>query len=211
MMFRDHRLEVDGPLPEMEQKDKPTELLLSDPISLVYKHRVQRYIGTAIEPSEHEFVTTLFQKYVAELSYICAVHTLSNSRTIRLREEEVVAGTILASCKNKKMRRDRIERVKVHSGVIVREIRQDLVAPGYEDSEKLTPDLRLAGQLLTLERAWQAWVFSLKLGNEFGANSFGLIALKSILGCLDFLEGKKSFDAVTPEEEDDERLDFDAF
>lgn len=153
VMFRDHRLEVDGPLPEMEQRDRSAEPLLSDPISLAYKDRVQRHIGTAIEPSEHEFVTTLFQRYVAELSYICAIHTLSNSRTIRLREEEVVAGTILASCNNKRMRRDRIERVKVHSGVIVKEIRQDLVAPGYHDSEKLTPDARLAGQLLTLERA----------------------------------------------------------
>lgn len=208
-MFRDHRLEVDGPLPEMEQRDRPTEPLLSDPISLAYKDRIQRHIGTAaIEPSEQEFVTTLFQKYVAELSYICAIHTLSNSRTVRLREEEVVAGTILAYCKNKKMRRDRIERVKVHSGVIVKEIRRDLEAPEYQDSEELlTPDLRL-----TLERAWQAWVFSLKLGNEFGANSFGLIALGSILSCLDGLEGKmgQSLDTVT-EEEDTASLDFDAF
>jgi len=206
-MFRDHRLEVDGPLPEMEKEDKPTEPLLSDPISLAYKDRIQRHIGTAIEPSEQEFVTTLFQKYVAELSYICAIHTLSNSRTIRLLEEEVVAGTILASCKSKKMRRDRIERVKLHSGVIVKEIRRDLEAPEDRDSEELTPDLRL-----TLERAWQAWVFSLKLGNEFGANSFGLIALGSILDCLDVLEGNmgQPLDTVT-EEEDAESLDFDAF
>jgi len=212
VMFRDHRLEVDGPLPEMEQENKPTEPLLSDPISLAYKDRIQRHIGTAIEPSEQEFVTTLFQKYVAELSYICAVHTLSNSRTIRLLEEEVVAGTILASCKNKSMRRDRIERVKVHSGVIVKEIRQDLEAPGYQDAKELAPDVRLTGKRLELERAWQAWVYSLKLGNEFGANSFGLIALKSIFDCLDVLEGKtgQSLETVT-EEEDAESFDFDAF
>ena len=123
---------------------------------------------TEIEP--------VFRRYASELNYICITHTLSNTPGVKLIEAEVVAGTILAKCSQKRMRKDRIYRMRTHSEALVNDVQKELL--GRQES--------MEDKLEGLKRAWRAWEFSLKFSDRDGANSFGLIALNVI---FDGLEG----------------------
>lgn len=70
-------------------------------------------------------------------------------------------------------------RMRLHATTLARDIQRELV----EDLETATRDQLVIG----LTNAWYSWGYSLGLGNEFGTNSFGLIALGVIFDCLDRL------------------------
>lgn len=155
---------------------------LADPISVALKCHVQRWIPNYADPDGNSpEIKRLFQIYVDELSYICLTHTLTSASDVRLHEEEVVVGTILAKCSQRRLRKDRMYRVHTHSQVIVHEIQRELI----EDLEDASEDQVRAG----LVKAWAAWDFSLRQLPTFGANSFGLIALGIIFDCFQYLDG----------------------
>jgi hypothetical protein len=55
-------------------------------------------------------------------------------------------------------------------------------------SSDKNPDTKLTSGLVhELSLAWSAWDLSLRCRNDFRANSFGLIALSTILDCLNAL------------------------
>lgn len=151
---------------------------LSDPISLRLKQRIKQHFPAYSDPDGNSpEIRKLFGTYVEELRYICATHTLSNTPGVRLLEAEVVAGTILAKCSQRRWRKDRMYRMRLHASTLVRDIRRNIVE-----------DLATASQgeiIRGLEIAWQAWDFSLRNKNVFGGQSFGLVALGLI---FDFLE-----------------------
>ncbi|KAF8809112.1 hypothetical protein BYT27DRAFT_7254985 [Phlegmacium glaucopus] len=120
------------------------------------------------DPITSTLLETLFRRYVDELRYICATHTLSDVPGVRLLEAEVVIGTILAKCSQKRWRTNRIYRIRLHASALVQEVRRNLI----ESMESTVSEL-IAG----LQLAWSAWDLSLRRRNEFAANSFGLIAL----------------------------------
>jgi len=155
---------------------------LTDPISVALKWRIQEQIQNYTEPDGNSReIRKLFQLYVDELAYICLTHTLTSASDVRLREEEVVIGTIIAKCSQRRLKKDRMHRVRTHSLVIVHEIQQELI----RSVEKASTDELRAG----LVKAWATWDFSLRQSANFGANSFGLIALTTIFDCLDKLTG----------------------
>jgi RNA-dependent RNA polymerase len=154
---------------------------LTDSISVALKYHIRARLPDYTEPDGNSpEIKQLFQTYVDELSYICLTHTLSTASDVRLREEEVVVGTILAKCSQRRLRSDRMYRMNTHAGVIVREIERELV----NISDRASTEVVQAG----LAKAWIAWDFSLRISAQFGANSFGLIALSRIFECLDRLD-----------------------
>ncbi|KAG5722151.1 putative RNA-dependent RNA polymerase 1 [Termitomyces sp. T112] len=156
---------------------------LTDPIS----DRLKRFVKAHLNPSLRlESLPEMFKRYVDELNYICATHVLSNTPGSRLTEAEVVAGTILAKCSQKRWRKDRIYRMRLHASALVRDVQR-----------QLAEDLRSANhqQLVDgLSAAWAAWEYSHRQAHAFGAGSFGLIALGVIFDCLDRLGGIQVLD-----------------
>ncbi|KAG6844915.1 hypothetical protein H0H87_002399 [Tephrocybe sp. NHM501043] len=158
--------------------DKDQQLPLTDPISLRLKSRVEHYLDATLDTED---LPAMFQRYVDELYYICATHSLSNTPGIRLLEAEVVAGTILAKCSQKRWRKDRTYRMRLHASTLVRDVRRQII----EDLANASQAKLLNG----LSIAWAAWGYSRSHTSVFGGCSFGLIALGVIFDCLDRLRG----------------------
>jgi RNA-dependent RNA polymerase len=178
VMYRS--IKLDAPQPFLTAINAPQQPL-TDPISLSLSDRILPYFQPYGKPEAHTLseIAKMFGRYVDELRYICATHTISNTPGVRLLEAEVVAGTILAKCSQKRWRKDRMYRMRLHASTLARDIQRELA----EDLDKATQDQLVAG----LMNAWYAWGYSLRRGNEFGANSFGLIALGVIFDCLEKL------------------------
>ena len=162
---------------------------LEDPISRVLAPLVQNALNTnttvlmrpAAEIPQPE---ELHAAYVREMRYICVTHTLVDAPDVRLKEEEVVLGTILATTTQPRWRQDRAFRMRLHSGDLVRDIRAQIVPKVIED--KPTPEELRAG----LPIAWEMWCWAQHhrdKDKEF-IEAFSLIALGVVLDCLKGLD-----------------------
>lgn len=174
-LSRSLTLDDEPPVTDLLTRSTP----LTDPISMALRGRVENLIN-AVEPTGDLMgIEKLYQTYCDELRYICATYTLSSKPGVRLLETEVVIGTILATCSQKGLRKARMYQIGLHAGSLVRDVQRELLetydGASYED---LVEGLRCA---------WKAWYFSQTKGSEFGAGSFGLIALGVIFDCLDKL------------------------
>ncbi|KAJ7172136.1 RNA dependent RNA polymerase-domain-containing protein [Mycena filopes] len=157
----------------------------SNPISLTLSPRIERVLPGHTPPDGSCAKTaTMFRKYSEELRYISVTHTLTPAPGVNLLEAEIVVGTILAKCVQKRWRGDCVYRMKYHAQTVVRDI-QKVMWPREKDSDVSTENLQAA-----LLRAWNAWDFSVRHEREFGAKSFGLIALGIMFDCLEPLEKK---------------------
>lgn len=172
---------------------------LRDPISQVLREKVEFYIGDLVLPVKEvdESLESTYQSYMEELNYIRSTHTLSNTPGAKLLEAEVVAGTILAKCSQKRWRSDRIYRMRLHATTLVKETKNQLL-PQKEsyDFKELVEGLR---------QAWRAWELSQKRPlNEAGASSFGFIALDIIFDVLERLtaDSKNAGAQTTPDSYD---------
>ncbi|KXN89587.1 putative RNA-dependent RNA polymerase 1 [Leucoagaricus sp. SymC.cos] len=155
---------------------------LRDPISQVLLGKVEFYIGDFVLPAREASteLETLYDSYREELNYIRSTHTLSNTPGAKLLEAEVVAGTILAKCSQKRWRSDRIYRMRLHTTTLVKEVKNELLQQKeqYEFGELVEG----------LKKAWRAWEYSQKHPfTEVGWNSFGFIALDVVLDILERL------------------------
>ena len=173
-------IKLDDPQPVLAAGNA-TQQPLTDPISLSLSDRIVPYFQPTVGPESHKLseIAKMFARYVDELRYICATHTISSTPGVRLLEAEIVAGTILAKCSQKRWRKDRMYRMRLHAQTLARDIQLELAEVLNEASR----DQLVAG----LQNAWHAWGYSLSRGNEFGAHSFGLIALGVIFDCLEKL------------------------
>lgn len=176
-LFRSIELDESPPVLAEGAPCKP----LSDPISTALLEPVQEYLGDSAYVDDRPPMELLkvFRHYVDELRYICATHTLSNTPGVRLLEAEIVVGTILAKCSQKRWRSNRTYRMRLHAGALVRDVQRSLL----QNAEKASYSELVQG----LELAWAAWNLSLHQGDEFGAHSFGLIALGVVFDSLDQL------------------------
>ncbi|KAJ6490593.1 RNA dependent RNA polymerase-domain-containing protein [Mycena vitilis] len=155
----------------------------SNPISSTLAGRIESTIGagyTAPDGTSTE-IKVMFRKYSDELRYISVTHTLTTEPGVNLLEAEIVVGTILAKCAQKRWRSDCIYRMRYHAMTVIRDIQRQML-PREKDTDASVESLQ-AG----LKRAWDAWDFSVRHEKEFGAKSFGLIALGIIFDCLDLL------------------------
>jgi RNA-dependent RNA polymerase len=170
-------IKLDDPKPPEDRTDLTPSQVLCDPISEALFDQVYTHLEESASVENHTpEVVKLFQIYCDELRYICATHTISNTPGVRLLEAEIVVGTILAKCAQKRWRKERMYRMRRHTGTLVEDVQHGLLRNTDTNS---TPEL-----IHGLRLAWSAWDLSLRRRNDFGANSFGLIALGTILHYL---------------------------
>ncbi|KAJ7286202.1 RNA dependent RNA polymerase-domain-containing protein [Mycena rebaudengoi] len=156
---------------------------VTHPITSALSRRVERSIPNYTVPDGTCPETTLmFRKYADEFRYIAVTHTLTNTAGVHLLEAELVVGTILAKCEQKRWRSDCIYRMHLHVRTVVQDVQRQLWSRENGSEDPSIEVLQAA-----LKRAWYAWDFSLRHEKEFGAKSFGLIALGIIFECLDKL------------------------
>ena len=117
--------------------------------------------------------------YASEMRYICLTHTLVDAPAVRLSEEEVVLGTILATTTQPRWRADRADRMRVHSGALVRDICEQIFRKAKQD-EPTMEELRV-GLLV----AWEMWCWAqYHRDNKEFIESFSLVVLSVVLDCL---------------------------
>jgi RNA-dependent RNA polymerase len=129
----------------------------------------------------------LYARYVREMRFICATHTLIDAPDVRLTEEEVVLGTILANCTQPRLRGHRASRLKLQSETLVRDVRSNVIgsAPGDgggsgEGGRPSTEQQLRDG----LRDAWAMWCWAQHHREAEFVESFALIALGVVLDCL---------------------------
>jgi RNA-dependent RNA polymerase len=170
---------------------------LDDSISRALAPLVQDVLNTDIDmtttasparpAAEIPLPEELHATYVREMRYICVTHTLVDSPEVRLKEEEVVLGTILATTTQPRWRNDRTYRMRLHSAALVRDIRAQMVPREKEDDSEQTPEELRAG----LQIAWGMWCWAQQHRDtdmEF-IEGFSLIALGVVLDRLKRLGG----------------------
>ncbi len=166
--------------PKLPKREQP----LSDVISITLKPHIERQLHYFLNHDGNVAdMRIVFLRYEQELRYICVTHALSDAPDIRLQEEEVAIGTILANCSQNRWRTDRMHRMRMHASELVRETKHKLFRP----ADILNPE---QGELLYgLSQAWLAWDFSMRNKTVFGARSFSLVALGVVLDTLSKLGG----------------------
>ena len=171
---------VEGLPTEPPKVDSP----LKDPISHVLAPLVQRVLisgpnSDGAEPdseSETESVEQLYETYVKEMRYICVTHTLIDAPDVRLKEEEVVLGTILANCAQPRWRSDRTYRMKLCVESLVDDIRGQI----FQMEKTPTEEQYRSG----LSRAWAMWAWAQHHRDKEFIESFSLITLGLIINNL---------------------------
>ena len=142
--------------------------------------------GSALPGAENPHARGLHARYTREMRCICATHTLVEAADVRLTEEEVVLGTILANCTQPRWRSDRAYRLQLQSKTLVRDIRADIV-PGEGGGQ---PAAAAAAAELEvrlregLRSAWATWEWAQHHRKREYIESFSLIALGVVLDCL---------------------------
>ena len=169
-------------------KDLPTErpgetAPLKDLISCAIKPLIQRTLDTDTDGAEDGHAERVHEHYVREMQYICITHTLVDEPGVRLTEEEIVLGTILAHCTQPRWRSNRSERMRLHVGGLLAFIRTQVVKS--EGEGELTDEELRAG----LSQAWKAWVWAQHHRDREFIESYSLILLGIIFDCLRNLGG----------------------
>ena len=179
-MFRNIKLlDPDKPIEGLPTEFPEAAAPLKDPISRVIAPLIQRTLNPdtdadGAEPraeSENCHAEQAHAHYVREMRYICITHTLVDTPDVRLKEEEVVLGTILANCVQPRRRTDRTYKMKLHAGGLVNDIREQIVRS--ESEETPTEDQLRSG----LSRAWGVWVWAQHHRDREFIESFSVIAL----------------------------------
>ncbi|PPQ67455.1 hypothetical protein CVT24_011512 [Panaeolus cyanescens] len=192
-LFRNIHVDENNPV----LKSWSEEDLRHDPITEALRETIAQLLGHGVLHDGYPPETVdLYRQYSDELRYISATHALSDSVTGRLLESEIITGSILAKCTQKRHRKQRIYRMALHSGTLVGDIKSKLCEkPDSRDMQEL---------LLGLEASWKAWNYAKsKVGRDnlgpsklvhdnFGSYSFGLIALGVILEILDYIDKLES-------------------
>jgi RNA-dependent RNA polymerase len=189
-MFRNVELLDLEQLAERLPTDLPKEIPpLKDPITDHRSPLVRRAFNSDTDPisaepdtdSENGHAEQLHTHYVREMRYICVTHTLVDAPDVRLKEEEVVLGTILANCAQSRWRSDRTYRLKLHTEDLVNDVRRQIVQiEGMPTLDQLRPGLL---------RAWAVWTWAQDNRDREFIESFSLIALGLIFDYLKRLDG----------------------
>ncbi|KAI0649133.1 RdRP-domain-containing protein [Trametes meyenii] len=167
---------------EPDAPPPPRDPPLSDAISRTLRPGVERHLAHYYNADDDvDALAPLFRHYAEELRYLCLTHALSERGGVRLSEEEVAVGTILATCADSRWRKSRMHDMRLQASELVRRIkRAGLRVPAGEDAGRD----ELAG---ALRRAWLAWDYGVRNQAVFGARSFSLIALGVVCEMLERL------------------------
>jgi len=155
---------------------------LKDPNSAVFdlvERHVRRFLDTAgpWEVSDFENVSRLFKRFSSELTSIAANYSLSH-KSVMLTEEEVIAGTIIQKTSQPRTRKEYMTKVRDMSNTLVKGILFELEGDEHRTLED------------HLKYAWLAWELSfVEVAKEnFGAKSFGWLALSAIFDAMKMIE-----------------------
>ncbi|KAG6376280.1 hypothetical protein JVT61DRAFT_2258 [Boletus reticuloceps] len=157
------------------------------PISKVLWSHVRRHLSTSTrDQTRMAWIDSLYMTYREELTYTASTYSLSQVGGSKLCEEELVIGTILGKCTQRRYRSDRLYAMRENVGFLVQETKGQLVGRLEEIPENALKE-RLAV-------AWDVWLFSLDKAaqclppeDSFGLESFGLLGLGLVLECLERL------------------------
>jgi RNA-dependent RNA polymerase len=163
---------------------------LGDPISLALSPLIQNTLNAnlnnapGLPAAEIPQPEVLHAFYAREMQYICVTHTPVHAPEVRLKEEEVVLGTILATTSQPRRRSDLAFRMRLHSGALVRDVRAQIIRTANE-GKPTVDELRAS-----LSVAWEMWCWAQRNheDKEF-IESFSLIVLGVVLDCLTSLWG----------------------
>ncbi|EJF66614.1 RdRP-domain-containing protein [Dichomitus squalens LYAD-421 SS1] len=147
----------------------------------VVARTVQRRVSEFISTNTHDDMTIkdiweLYNSYISQLRAICADFTLSPSRSAMISEEEVVVGTIVAKCSQRRKRKDQMSQMREQTATLV-----DSMQCGIAGDDGVASDQ-------SLYRAWVAYRIAIMEHNAFGARSFAWIALSSIFDAIKDIE-----------------------
>jgi RNA-dependent RNA polymerase len=167
-----------------EPVECPRSAPLEDPITRAVAPLIRSALRTATYDNDdgyrsdgnEEYAEQMHAHYVREMRFICMTHTLVDSPDVRLKEEEVVLGTILANCVQPRWRKERTYRMNLHVEELVDDIDTQIV-----QCEGTPPEEQC---LKALQHAWATWCWAQHNGDKEYIESFGLIALRIILDCL---------------------------
>ncbi|KAG6850830.1 hypothetical protein H0H93_008133 [Arthromyces matolae] len=149
-----------------------------DEIVQAVRMQIGRFIDTSPPTSTDtpEDIKEMFQAYVSRLTFVCTTYSLSFRRP--LTEQEVVIGTIVQKTSQPRLRQDMTAKLREHTDILVRGIREDLAGDKTDDD-------------LYLTRAWLAWELSIRERISFGGESFGWIALGAVFDAIKEIENKQ--------------------
>lgn len=167
-------------LAELPEETKPDIPPLQDAVSVALQNELHDVLSIQLEDEVPSAMLTLFNKHVGELRCVAATHTISNTPGATLIEEELVVGTILAKCSQNRWRSSRIQRMLYHTVAHVHTVKGEIF-PSRSDLER-------QDYVEGIQRAWSAWTLSQERGAEFGAASFGLIALGVIFDLMERMD-----------------------
>lgn len=123
----------------------------------------------------------IFQQYMYQIKLICADHTLSTAHKAMLTEEEVVIGTIVAKCSQRRKRKEMMSKMRERTAALAQEVGSQI-----EGDEGILPEM-------SLERAWIALRISNLEQDAFAAKSFGWIALGEIFDAIKRIEESEGY------------------
>ena len=182
--LRDPSEPIEGFSTKMSEETTPLE----DAIACAVEPLILRALNTTHDKDDNDAAAAdrsradyrhakqLHEHYAREMQFICTTHTLVDMPDVRLTEEEVVLGVILANCTQSRWRMDRSHRMKLHSG--------DLVGDIYEQITRFDGP-QTEGQLRSaLARAWDAWCWAQDHRDRDFIESFSLVVLGIVLDCL---------------------------
>jgi RNA-dependent RNA polymerase len=154
---------------------------LKDAITCAVEPHIRRALDTIHDNdkscADDGFVEQLYAQYVREMRFICVTHTLVDAPDVRLTEEEVVLGTILATSTQPRWRSNRSYRMKEHTKDLVGSIRSQIIQCGGSPTKE---QLRAA-----LPRAWAVWCWAQHHRDEEYIESFALLVLSTMLDSLE--------------------------
>ena len=148
-----------------------------DTLDSAVERRVAQFI--LVDDPDSETVTLVIEsldRYSKDLQGICACNTIQHHKGAALTEEEAVVGTIVAKCSQRRKRKDAMSQLREQTSFLVKYVRDDL--SGDDDSS----------QYDWLAKAWTAWKVSRHLKDQFGAHSYGWIALSEIFDAIKAIE-----------------------
>lgn len=151
--------------------EETSPLLSMEPYFNMIQMKVEESGVSREEPFNdrlYEEAGKIYSRYRRELEGICYTHTMSTTRNAMLTEEEVLIGTIVQKTSQQRRRKDIMAKMREATDVLVRGTREALEGPEEESDE------------VYLQRAWFAWRLALDKGGEFGAQSFGWVALGAV-------------------------------
>ena len=133
-----------------------------------------------------------FKEYVAELTHIANCHTISSDAMDRLKEQELILGTIMSPSSQPRHRKEKVARLKLNM--------RNLVKLTSLHFGQLKADMTKEELQSGLGMAWEGWKFSITQADTFGGSSFGLISLGYVLRALKLLSAREeTFGIIEPE------------